>query len=190
MIWFLWRGALNSVELHEWVRSLDVSQVQIRQALILIQDMLTQQNSLFHWVKITWGLFFVCLCFLLKTCLSTWWSMCEAGDSAAWGAEEELPRRGGRGIWHKGSPNKSVPAACRVAIQISMLLCKSLAIIIILFQSILLQLSAMYVKYTCLCIYTQRYKLQSLNFFWRRCTKSRFPPYKNPSSHINYNRHF
>lgn len=66
---------------------------------------------------------------------------------------------------------------------------QSLAIIIILFQSILLQLSAMYVKYTCTCIYTQKYTLQSLNFFWRRCTKSRFSPHKTLSSHINYNRH-
>ena len=154
-----------------------------------------QEDSLFHWyfskrnVRVGVCLF---VCLFWRKWLPIYLRR------TVWGGEEGCPgrrgrallRRGCRGERHRGAHNKNEPAARRAAIQISMLLCKSLAIIVTLFQNTLLQLSAMYVKYTCACIYTQRYILQSVNFFWRRCTKSRLSPPKNLPSHINYNRHF
>lgn len=104
------------------------------------------------------GLFFVCFFFKTSKWLPNYLTknMWSGGECCLGSRGRALPGRGCRGEWHKGSPNKNELAACKVAIQTSMLLCKSLAIIIILFQSILLQLSAMYVKYTCTCIYTHR----------------------------------
>lgn len=122
----------------------------------------------------------------LRKCFCVWWRT-RWRKGIAWVPQQyrKYLRRGCRRERHKGSQTKNKLTVCRVAIQISLLMCKSLAITIIHSQSTLFQLSAMFFKYTCRHIHT----LRSLNFFHRRWTKSRFLPQENLLSLLNYNRH-
>lgn len=193
VIWFTWRGALNSQELCESARSLGITSTD-KTSTGFNTEHVTEENSLFHCVFfLKWmrGSFFV----WFWGFFSSKWLLIYLRKNV-WGREEcclgnkgrALPRRGCRGEWLKGSPNKNELGVCRVAIQISMLLCKSVAITVILFQNILRQLCMLN---TCARVYTHRgiYCSPWISF-GEGALNLDFTPQKNLPSHMNYNRHF